>query len=64
MQRHGCWRATPLQHPFIPAITDTACGYDERMEHSKCTGCHRQREESPLDQLRALDARHTEDGRV
>ena len=59
--RHGCWRDNPLHHPWQP-ITDVACGYDERMTHAKCTGCHRQREESPLDQLQALDARHTEDG--
>ncbi|NCC40570.1 MAG: hypothetical protein EOM21_14170 [Gammaproteobacteria bacterium] len=61
-ERHGCWRDTPLRHPWKPEICDTACGYDERMTHPKCAGCHRQREESPLDQLRALDARHTEDG--
>jgi hypothetical protein len=59
---HACHRSTPLQHPWIEEITDVACGYDERMTHAKCTGCHRQREESPLDQLQALDARHTEDG--
>jgi hypothetical protein len=61
--KHGCWRDGPLHHPWLP-IADTACGFDARMTHSKCTGCHRQREESPLDQLQALDSRHTEDGLV
>ena len=61
---HGCYRSTPLAHPWISEIKDVACCYDERMMHAKCAGCHRQREESPLDQLRALDARHTEDGLV
>lgn len=64
MSRHGCWRDEPLRHPFEPRILDTACGFDSRMVDLKCAGCHRQREESPLDQLRALDARHTEDGIV
>jgi hypothetical protein len=64
MRRPGCWRTKPLPHPWEPRILDTACGYDERMRHAGCAGCHRQREESPLDQLRAMDARHTEDGRT
>lgn len=62
MNRHGCWRSTPLLHPWKPEILDVACGFDGRMASPKCDGCFRQREESPLDQLRALDARHTEDG--
>jgi hypothetical protein len=60
--RHGCWRSTALAHPWEPRIPDVACGFDGRMTHVKCTGCHRQRVESPLDQLQALDARHTVDG--
>ena len=59
--KHGCHRTTPLQHPWLN-VADTACGYDERLTHPKCMGCYRQREESPLDQLRAIDARHTENG--
>lgn len=60
--RHGCWRDGPLRHPWLSRVMDTACGYDERMTHTKCAGCHRQREESPLDQLQALDGRHSDDG--
>ena len=59
---HGCHRTTPLRHPWIVTVANAACGYDERLTHPKCTGCYRQREESPLDQLRAIDARHSEDG--
>lgn len=59
---HGCWTDQPLPHPWEPRITDVACGYDDRMTEPKCAGCHRQRAESPLDQLRAIDARHGEDG--
>jgi hypothetical protein len=39
-----------------------ACGYDDRLTDHRCTGCRRRRAESALDQLRALDARHTENG--
>ena len=61
--KHGCNRQDPLKHPWLK-VADTACGYDDRLTHPKCEGCHRQRAESPLDQLRAIDARHSEDGIV
>lgn len=63
MTLHGCYRTTPLHHPWEP-IPDCACGFDLRMTHPKCAGCHRQREESPLDQLQAIDSRHSEDGLI
>ena len=54
-------KAKPQMHPWLK-IDDAACGYDLRMTAPECAGCIRQREESALDQLRALDARHTENG--
>ena len=51
----------PMHHPWLP-IADVACGYDLRMTAPECVGCIRRREESALDQLRKIDARHTEDG--
>jgi len=59
---YGCWSTTPLQHPWIPSISDVACGYDERLTYPWCQGCIRSRAESPLDQLQALDSKHSEDG--
>lgn len=58
---YGCWSSEAVPHPWED-IADVACGYDYRLTSPRCTGCHRAREESTLDQLRALDARHTEDG--
>lgn len=58
----GCWTLVPVRHPFNPLIADCACGYDERQVDGRCDGCHRQRPESALAQLNALDARHTADG--
>jgi len=52
--RHGCWRSTPFQHPWL-LIADTACGFDLRMASAKCSGCHRARVESPREQLAMLD---------
>ena len=57
----GCNSTAPLKHPWLP-IADTACGYEFRLVAPECEGCIRRREESALDQLRALDARHTENG--
>ena len=54
-------KTKPQRHPWLP-IADAACGYDLRMTARECIGCIRRREESPLDQLRTLDARHSEDG--
>jgi hypothetical protein len=58
----GCNRSGPLAHPWIPSIPDVACGYDCRLFDPRCAGCYRARAESPLDQLKALDARQTENG--
>ena len=58
---YGCWSLQPQQHPWND-IADTACGYDTRETDSWCTGCHRQRAESALEQLQQLDSRHTQDG--
>lgn len=52
---------TPMPHPWLP-IADAACGYDQRLSAPECAGCIRRRREGPLDQLRALDDRHSEDG--
>lgn len=49
----GCWRDSPLHHPWQP-IQDVACGSDARLTDPRCIGCHRSRPESALDQLRAL----------
>jgi hypothetical protein len=54
MSFHGCWRSTPLQHPWLSEIRDTSCGYDERLTSPRCAGCHRARTESPRQQLEAL----------
>lgn len=56
MTRWGCWRSSPIHHPWLP-IADTACGYDERLTDPRCQGCHRSRPESPLDQLDQLNGR-------
>jgi hypothetical protein len=61
--RNDCNTDKPQKHPWHP-IADVACGYDERMTAAGCSGCHRQREESALEQLQRLDARHTVDGIV
>lgn len=61
--RYGCWCARRVSHPWHRrTIPDVACGYDDRLTDQRCTGCHRSRSESPLDQLQSLDARHTVDG--
>jgi hypothetical protein len=45
-----------MNHPwYAEQIPSVACGFDERLTHSRCAGCHRAREESPRDQLAALD---------
>lgn len=44
-----------MKHPWLPVL-DCACGFDERITHPKCQGCHRSREESPRMQLDALNA--------
>lgn len=51
--RHGCWSTDAMKHPWLP-IADCACGFDGRLTHPKCQGCHRAREESPRMQLDAL----------
>ena len=53
---HGCWSQVPLPHPLEPRILDVACGYDDRLVHPRCLGCHRARAESPRQQLDALEA--------
>lgn len=60
-RRNDCYTASSVAHPWLP-ITDVACGYDDRLTSAWCTGCHRARAESPLDQLQARDARHGVDG--
>lgn len=60
-QQHACNRADPQPHPWRP-IANTACGYDGRMTDKRCNGCCRQRPESALEQLQAMDKRHTENG--
>jgi hypothetical protein len=62
VKQHGCNTATAEPHPWIAAITDRACGYDERLIDPDCHGCHRSRAESPLEQLHTTDPRHTENG--
>jgi hypothetical protein len=57
--KRGPWPAP--HHPWLP-IRRMACGYDDRLTDHRCTGCRRRRAESALDQLRALDARHSENG--
>lgn len=53
--RHGCWRDSALPHPWHQErIRSVACGFDERLVHAKCRGCHRARAESPRMQLDAL----------
>jgi hypothetical protein len=42
-----------MPHPWL-AIQDIACGYDERLTHRKCIGCHRARPETCQSQLEAL----------
>jgi hypothetical protein len=44
-----------MNHPWLP-ISDCACGFDGRMVHAKCQGCYRSREESPRQQLDAMNA--------
>ena len=51
MDRLGCWTDQPRPHPWHKAITDLACGYDDRMTYPGCYNCWRQRAESPLDQI-------------
>jgi hypothetical protein len=60
----GCWATVPKRHSWEPQIHDMACGFDERMTHPRCAGCHRQRTESPLDQLAELYPDASEDGRT
>jgi hypothetical protein len=62
MNRHDCHTEKPVPHPWHEEITDLACGYDFRHIDPLCNGCHRNREESPLDQLIALDPTHTPNG--
>jgi len=62
--KYGCHSSTPRAHPWCKEIEDTACGYDFRMVDDRCRDCHRARDETPLDQLAALDNRHTADGIV
>ena len=38
----GCWTDVPVRHPWIPSITNLACGYDDRGLDSRCNGCYRQ----------------------
>jgi hypothetical protein len=62
MSLYDCWTDYAVTHPWFPQIEDLACGYSERMSDAQCHKCHRQRLESPLDQLQKLDPRHSEDG--
>lgn len=50
-KRTGCWSDGPRPHPWHAAIQDRACGYDHRLTDLGCSGCWRQREESPIDQI-------------
>ena len=50
-RRTGCWSDGPRPHPWHIEITDMACGYDHKMTDTGCSGCWRQRNESPIDQI-------------
>lgn len=50
----GCWRSTPLPHPWRQDITDTACDHGGAGD-ARCTGCWRDRRERPCDQLPESD---------
>ena len=63
MKPWGCWTDGPMPHPWEP-ISDTACGFDERLSDPRCQGCHRSREEGPLDQLAQIYDDASEDGRT
>ena len=59
--KYGCHSDVPQAHPWLD-IEDCACGYEHKLRDDRCRDCRKARAEDPLDQLRALDARHTEDG--
>ena len=61
MTNHGCWSQVPLKHPWLP-LSDTSCGYDQRLVDPNCVGCHRAREEDALAQLQTLTQGYSEDG--
>lgn len=50
----GCHSYQPIQHPWIAAITDCACGYDWRLKDPRCLHCRRSRIQSPREQLDEL----------
>jgi hypothetical protein len=60
--KYGCHSDLPQNHPWHKEVEDVACGYENKLLDDLCRGCHRARAEDPLDQLSALDERHTEDG--
>ena len=60
--KYGCHSDMPQAHPWHKEVEDRACGYEHRLRDDRCRDCHRARAEETLDQLRALDKRHTEDG--
>ena len=48
----SCWTSDPLPHPWLD-IPDVNCGYHQRTTDKRCSGCHRQREAGPTEQLGA-----------
>jgi len=39
---HGCWTPHAVWHPWARAY-DIDCGYDDKRQDRRCTGCHRNR---------------------
>ena len=60
----GCWRTVPLRHPWEPQIHDTACGADDKLTDTRCAGCYRRRDDTPLQQLAEIYSDASEDGRT